>query len=163
MLYNSGVSRVRTLTTEEERQAFEKFLLAHSGDGRARQCPRHPPIVKMTYPQLADVMQKELGFVPTRQTVSKTCRELGVARRPRPRLSDEERRQAEGQRQRRWAKKLRRDPVAWEAHLGRKRIAGKKAMEKLRMDPEAWEAFLKRRRGYLRNYRRRVREATAAA
>ena len=160
------MSRVRTLNTEEDYRRFERFLLAHSGTGKTPQCPRHPTIARMTYPQLAKAMQKELGFVPVRESVTRKCRELGIPRRrdpgPPP-LSDEARQRALLQRDQRYRDRLRKDPVAWKAHLGRKRIACKRAMGKLRMDPVAWEAFLKRRREYLRDYRRRVREASAAA
>lgn len=160
------MSRVRTLTTEEDYIRLEQFLLAHSGTGKTPQCPRHPTIARMTYPQLVGVMREELGFAPVREAVARRCRELGIPRRHRPGpppRSAKKRVAARLQSDRRFRDRLREDPAAWKAHLGRKRIAGKKAMAKLRMDPEAWEAFLERRRVYLRNYRRRVREATAVA
>lgn len=160
------MSRNRTLNTEEDYRRFERFLLAHSGTGKTPQCPRHPTIARMTYPQLAKAMQKELGFVPVRESVTRKCRELGIPRRHDPgppAVSPEERAAACLQRDQRYRGKLRKDPAAWKVHLGRKRIVGKKAMAKLRMDPVAWEAFLQRRRVYLRGYRRRLREAAAVA
>ncbi len=67
--------------------------------------------------------------------------------------------QAATQRDQRYRDKLREDPVAWEAHLKRKRIVGKRVMERKRKDPKAWKAHLKRRRVYLRSWRRRQRES----
>lgn len=157
------MSRVRT--PQEERNLFERFLLAHSGHSRRAQCGRHPAIAKMTYPQLARVMEEELGFVRTRQSVAKACRELGVSRR-RPGsapLSDEKRRRANGRRWQRWHDRMVTDPKKEKAYRERKREAGRRQEQKLRMNPVAWEAFLKRRREYLRDYRRRQREAAAVA
>jgi len=160
------VSPVRTLTTEDDYLRLDQFLLAHNGAGKARQCTRHPAIAKMTYPQLAEAMRKELGFAPTRQAVAARCCELGIPRRhapgPPPALP-EERSQAATQRDQRYRDKLREDPVAWEAHLKRKRIVGKRVMERKRKDPKAWKAHLKRRGVYLRSWRRRQREAVAVA
>lgn len=118
----------------------------------------------MTYSQLAKAMQEELGFVPTRQSVAKYCRQLGIPRRhhggPVP-LSDEDRQAASRRRDQRWRDRLHEDPEVWEAHLERKRAAGKRARARLKKDPVAWEAFLKRRSEYLRDYRRQRRAPVA--
>lgn len=152
------MSRARTLTTEAERQRFERFLISHSGklDG----CLRHPSVSEMTYPQLCKVMMGHLGFAPTRQCVAKTCKELKIRRRRAPgppRMPEEARKAASNGRWARWHKKVTADPVAAEAYRKRKREASKKRMERLRLNPEAWERFLAQRRRYLRQYRARQR------
>ena len=67
------------------------------------------------------------------------------------------------QRWQRWRERVAADPEKEKVHRKRKRQANRRQDQRRRKDPVAWEAFLERRRVYLRNYRRQQREQREAA
>jgi hypothetical protein len=118
-------------------RARREFLLRHSGRPElAPQCLAHPPLASMTAADVARTMREEIGLSISRWWLIQMCRRLGVELRsrrgPLPTATREHRLALQRERYRRWAARVRADPVRY-AELQRR-----------------WKAAYERRRSSLR-------------
>jgi len=94
--------------------AVRRWLLEHSGrPSLATQCDQHPPLRRMTFPQIRQILQEELGTTISRQWFYELCDRLGIQRRHTtalPAPTKREQRERQRQYQRDWYKRMREDP-----------------------------------------------------